>query len=1057
MTRQHALTLIIVVVGVLSFGTSDVAAQTSDWCETFDFTVSDGGWEVFDSQSTYVAGQGWKSVGDTPPSKDKNYIERSFTSTALTRIRVYVSNPQPSWDTGAGDGQMTLEDGSGVFWSTNVSGLPIPLYYEWSGMKTTNTIISRNFPYSSSQWLITSIEFCGTGTSPFATPPVADAGNDRLVMDDDNSGSQSVTLNGSGSYDPDGGDLTYAWTEGGTEIATGVSPDVLLTVGTHTIILTVTDDEGDTATDTIIIIVDEMPDNPKPSPLNDDDLHPIYPYQETSFLPTYGWAAHNNLKSFGEGTLHAVSRAPGALVHSIGEGTVTEIRDFHSFSNAFGQDGECGVENILSLNSKPNCFVYLEGSEGADYYLSINQISGVLEQLSIVVVTSGDIETRYLVADAAQYVSEGQTVGLGCVLGKTARTGQGAQANDQDGVFPDDVDLLPPDMLEFVNEHWSQVSSRGDYGIALIHKYNTAAEIGNTLKPAVIYPDSDRACVANPAFADCLGSNPDFRNNAEGWQGNYDTRSSHVVNVTDTDYTPSDYPVVLDAGEYIQRTMAIDESQNLQVTVSAVQISDFGTTRPAQIVIYVDGESSQAFDLSVSENNALTINAGTLSAAPVHTVGVRAVSSSASVGLRFLCASTGSPVTVSNGCYFNNPHFDYGGSGWTAAGALSVGEGFVKAVSGESISQSVHLYPGDYTVTVETIGVSPVNGTYAAAPPLMVDFDYTYGAYSGSHSLAPSGEIADELTVTAETDAAFNITFTAMDMDDFALSDAWVHVSSVCISPVGGGGFPGYDIPPPAYETTCAVISPDDTDSIVNQTRWHWAHLDQFFTCDLMKSLNAIHETTMDTYKLGEKQLRYGRAMMWYTSDYAETQFVPWLDGWFRAIVGDNLTTGGIYWTGTSDGGCGLFCALSHMFDAVASLGDTIGDIIMTLIGYLDSVINGFLDIVGIIVQGLIDLLMMAADGLFGLLTTAEDLLVGLITSYNDAEPEAIAGGLDCVAYPKSSPLCTGVWVLDNTVFADDSPGIILMYLMISIGSIFLITWAVGDIKRTIIDAGKVA
>ena len=223
MTRQHALTLIIVVVGVLSFGTSDVAAQTSDWCETFDFTVSDGGWEVFDSQSTYVAGQGWKSVGDTPPSKDKNYIERSFTSTALTRIRVYVSNPQPSWDTGAGDGQMTLEDGSGVFWSTNVSGLPIPLYYEWSGMKTTNTIISRNFPYSSSQWLITSIEFCGTGTSPFATPPVADAGNDRLVMDDDNSGSQSVTLNGSGSYDPDGGDLTYAWTEGGTEIGVKVA------------------------------------------------------------------------------------------------------------------------------------------------------------------------------------------------------------------------------------------------------------------------------------------------------------------------------------------------------------------------------------------------------------------------------------------------------------------------------------------------------------------------------------------------------------------------------------------------------------------------------------------------------------------------------------------------------------------------------------------------------------------------------------------------------------------------------------------------------------------
>jgi hypothetical protein len=85
--------------------------------------------------------------------------------------------------------------------------------------------------------------------------PNANAGTDQTVSDSDQNGSQQVTLNGSGSSDSDGTITSYVWTEGGSQIATGVTANATLTVGTHTITLTVTDNDGATDTDTVTITV----------------------------------------------------------------------------------------------------------------------------------------------------------------------------------------------------------------------------------------------------------------------------------------------------------------------------------------------------------------------------------------------------------------------------------------------------------------------------------------------------------------------------------------------------------------------------------------------------------------------------------------------------------------------------------------------------------------------------------------------------------------------------------------------------------------------------------
>lgn len=85
--------------------------------------------------------------------------------------------------------------------------------------------------------------------------PVADAGEDKNI-----SQGHLVELDGSGSTDSDGNIVSYRWTEGNTELGTdsgyldrtGVISDV---VGEHTITLTVTDDDGAVATDTVIVTI----------------------------------------------------------------------------------------------------------------------------------------------------------------------------------------------------------------------------------------------------------------------------------------------------------------------------------------------------------------------------------------------------------------------------------------------------------------------------------------------------------------------------------------------------------------------------------------------------------------------------------------------------------------------------------------------------------------------------------------------------------------------------------------------------------------------------------
>jgi hypothetical protein len=86
-------------------------------------------------------------------------------------------------------------------------------------------------------------------------PPTAEAGPAQTVECTSSAGA-SVALDGSASSDPDDDILTYAWA-GPFGTASGPTPTVSLPLGTHTVTLTVDDGKGGTASDTVIVTVQD--------------------------------------------------------------------------------------------------------------------------------------------------------------------------------------------------------------------------------------------------------------------------------------------------------------------------------------------------------------------------------------------------------------------------------------------------------------------------------------------------------------------------------------------------------------------------------------------------------------------------------------------------------------------------------------------------------------------------------------------------------------------------------------------------------------------------------
>lgn len=160
-------------------------------------------------------------------------------------------------DRGTNDAGTVILDGSGSFDPGGTS-----LEYSWAldggeiGTGATPTV----GPFAAGEYAVklTVTDADGDVASnvmvlTVLASPVADAGAD-FTVNIKGGKTTTVTLDGSGSSDADGTIVSYVWSDAdGVQVGTGVTADVTLSKGTFAFTLLVTDNDGLTASDDVVV------------------------------------------------------------------------------------------------------------------------------------------------------------------------------------------------------------------------------------------------------------------------------------------------------------------------------------------------------------------------------------------------------------------------------------------------------------------------------------------------------------------------------------------------------------------------------------------------------------------------------------------------------------------------------------------------------------------------------------------------------------------------------------------------------------------------------------
>lgn len=98
--------------------------------------------------------------------------------------------------------------------------------------------------------ITTFTSFAGNAGKQGNVAPVSNPGPE-LKIESGSTGKVKVTLDGSASTDPDGTIVNYSWSMNNKQLAWGMKPEVEIPIGSHTIYLTVTDNDGARSTSSV--------------------------------------------------------------------------------------------------------------------------------------------------------------------------------------------------------------------------------------------------------------------------------------------------------------------------------------------------------------------------------------------------------------------------------------------------------------------------------------------------------------------------------------------------------------------------------------------------------------------------------------------------------------------------------------------------------------------------------------------------------------------------------------------------------------------------------------
>lgn len=442
------------------------------------------------------------------------------------------------------------------------------------------------------------------------------------------------------------------------------------------------------------------------------------------------------------------------------------------------------------------------------------------------------------------------------------------------------------------------------------------------------------------------------------------------------------------------------------------------------------------------------------------------------IEVRYICLAPDTTGTAPGSCYFANSEFDSDGSAWTVSNT-TFASGQAYMVDGSTITQAaITLKPDDestpHTYTIRA-GVRLLATTaYTGQVGKSVALEYQYPT---TESYAQVGEVDSAavvanglnlvtgavvldypyvLSTTLEVDedisSAFSFRVDVTDADNYILG---LRLDYVCIDPdTDDGTFPGQDggggYSPP-FIASCSTVPIPQEGSIAAWTYYHWSQLNRFFKCDLMKLLNQWFKLFDSFRKTVLSVMRWFIALIHYTADWMRSVFY-WLDGHFR-----NMAVGSVTIINEGGDGCGgnIICIIGDVLNSLISSLNPIMESLANVVNVLAGVLIGAVNLFVVLITGIVGIVLALAQRLFYFLQTGVSVFNTLVTAYNTATPTAIPGLPMCATDPSSSLICTGIWTLDNTIFAGRWG--VLMNVILAIASIHLLLWVVGELKRVML------
>lgn len=244
---------------------------------TVSFSVVDGPHAgATGSGVTDASGQATFTYTGTAPGEDgirATFVDGAGTTQTSTRVTVEWTEPvnePPTADAGP-DQTVSRTSPAGANVTLDGSGSSDPdgtlVGYAWSsdtGFSAGGATPTLSLPLGVHVFTLTVTDDFGESDTDevivevLNVAPTADAGADATAeCTDCVAGSTEVALDGTGSSDLDGTIVSWDWSIGGSSVATGATPTLALSLGTHTVTLTVTDDDGATASDDVEIVIED--------------------------------------------------------------------------------------------------------------------------------------------------------------------------------------------------------------------------------------------------------------------------------------------------------------------------------------------------------------------------------------------------------------------------------------------------------------------------------------------------------------------------------------------------------------------------------------------------------------------------------------------------------------------------------------------------------------------------------------------------------------------------------------------------------------------------------